>query len=164
VKIEPGAKIGDRVNRDAGKEYLVTEMTPYAAESWALRALNVIAASGIDVPDQALNGGMAGLASVAPRLSSFRGIDTDKTQPLLDEMRKKCFSRVEKGNGIVPIIRAINEDAEDLEEISTLLKLRGAWVELHLGFSPAGLLRNWSAAMMGQNRQTTTGTSPDPSE
>src|SRR5574337_615703 len=38
-------------NRDKGKTFRITEMGPEAAEDWAFRALQALAASGVEIPE-----------------------------------------------------------------------------------------------------------------
>ena len=44
-----------------------------------------------------------------------------------------------------PVTRPIKED--DVEEVSTLLKLRGEVIQIHLGFSPAAVLSSLGTAV-----------------
>jgi len=122
-------------NRDKGKTFLLTEMPSDKSERWALRVLNIILASGLEIPDSIAAAGLAGVAELlTTTLSSFRGLDWDKVEPLLDEMMA-CVQ-------IVPapsrpeIVRALIP--EDIEEISTRLLLRKEVVTLHVDFSALG--------------------------
>ncbi len=148
-------------NRDSGKSYLVTEMSPFKAEAWALRALNIIAKAGVDVPQETMRAGMAGLASIAPSFAGFQGLDIEALKPLLEEMME-CVS-FKAGTEVMPIYRKISLDASDIEEVSTILRLRKEVLELHLGFSLAEKLRDFLARMKAA-LPTTGSTSPASSE
>ena len=54
--------------RDKGKRFLITEMSAYQSEEWAARALFAVMHSGVEVPDEVLSAGFAGVAAI--------GIDT----------------------------------------------------------------------------------------
>lgn len=128
-------------NRDSGKRFIITEMPATKAEKWAARAINALLASGITIPDEVAADGLRGLARMGlAGLSTFSGFNWDQLEPLLDEMMTT-----------VEIQPDINKDAvrklieSDIEEISTRLKIRGAWLELHTGFSFAAI-RSTSAS------------------
>jgi hypothetical protein len=120
----------DAENRDKGKTYLITEMGAAKAEKWAMRALLALMKSGIEVPEDAAQQGIAGLANV--NLSSLGSIPFELAEPLLDEMME-C---VKIAPAAMPQGRALME--EDIEEISTRLKLRKEVLDLHIGFFYTG--------------------------
>lgn len=119
-------------NRDRGKAFLITEMPASRAEAWATRALLALAKSGADIPEDALNTGMAGIALAGVR--ALGGLSWQDVQPLMDEM----FGCVQ----IIPspetpsVVRVLLDD--DIEEVSTRMLLREKVLSLHLGFSVAG--------------------------
>jgi hypothetical protein len=116
-------------NRDQGKIFHITEMPALQAEKWAVRALLAMARSGIELPDGIEHAGLAGLATVS--LRAMAGVSFTEAEPLMDEMlgcvtfqpdpKQPAFRR-----GLVET---------DIEEITTLVKLRAEALELHLGFS-----------------------------
>jgi len=112
-------------NRDQGKTYLLTEMAASQAEKWAARAFLALAKSGIEIPDEAANAGMAGIATAG--LQALGGIQWELAEPLLDEMFKCVKIKMPLAT------RELIED--DIEEVSTRLFLRKELLELHLGFS-----------------------------
>lgn len=121
----------DQENRDKGKTFVITEMPADRAERWALRALLALTNAGIDVPEQAGNAGMAGIASVG--VGMLARLDFEVAEPLLAEMMA-CV-RIDMGNGVVRDL--LEGDGGDIEEVVTRLHLRKAVLELHLGFSIA---------------------------
>lgn len=128
-------------NRDAGKAFVLTEMSATRAEKWATRALMGVARAGVEVPEDFALAGMAGLAVVG--LRGLLAMEFEEAEALLSEM----FECVQ----IMPtptdprIVRPLIED--DLEEVSTILLLRSEVIELHTGFSIAAALSNLGAAM-----------------
>lgn len=138
-------------NRDKGKTFLLTEMSPVKAEKWATRALIAIARSGsAEMPegfkDELGNLGMAGIAALGAR--ALTTIDFADAEPLLDEMMG-CVELVPDASKIdqmtrLPVVRPMI--ADDIEEVSTILLLRSEVIELHMGFSPAAFLSTIGAA------------------
>jgi hypothetical protein len=118
--------------RDKGKVFILTEMAASQAERWALRALSALAASGVEVPDDIATAGLAGVARLG--VQAFGGLPWEKAEPLIEEMFK-CIS-------ILPdpskpsVTRVLIED--DIEEVTTRLKLRIELFKLHMSFFPRG--------------------------
>jgi len=145
--------------RDAGKQFVITEMSARGAEKWALRAMLALGRSGVDLPDDAGGGGIAVLAAVG--LRAIISARFEDAEPLLDEM----ISCVE----IVPdpaspaVKRRIMPDDADIEEVATILWLRSEVFRVHVGFSIAAELSKLGAAIKGSNSLDTP-TSPEQSE
>ena len=120
--------------RDKGKTFLLTEMSAVRAEKWAARALLALLKSGVELPEDAAQAGLAGIAAVG--IKAFGSIDWNLAEPLLDEMME-CVQFVydPRKPGAV---RALFE--EDIEEVTTRLSVRKELLELHLGFSLAAKL------------------------
>lgn len=119
----------DAEGRDMGKVFVLREMSASQGEEWALRALCALAASGIDVPDDIMNAGMAGVARMG--LSAFGGLPWDLAKPLLAEMFS-CV-QIQPDASRPDVVRTLVED--DIEEIVTRIKLRAELLTLHMGFS-----------------------------
>lgn len=119
----------DEDGRDKGKVFLLTEMAASKAEKWATRALLLLSRSGIDFPEDMLGSGMAGLAIYG--LRALPMLNFHEAEPLLDEMWE-CVQ-------IVPdpshpqVTRPLIED--DIEEVTTRIKLRTEIFNLHVSFS-----------------------------
>jgi hypothetical protein len=123
--------------RDQGKVFRITEMPAVKAEKWAARALVALLHSGVEIPDNIAKAGLAGIAAMG--VSMLSGIEWDKLEPLLDEMME-CV-QVQAPNAKLGF-KAILPQADDIEEVTTLFKLRQATLELHLGFSLADKLKS----------------------
>lgn len=156
----------DIEGRDKGKAFLIVERSAYDAEKWATRALMALGRSGIDVPPEAMQAGALGLLLVG--IEAFKRMPFEDAEPLLDEMMA-CVTfvpdpgKIDANTGR-PISRPLLQgDDGDLEEVSTLLKLRSEVIELHLGFSLAATLSNLAAAAQASN-QSGISTSPQPAE
>lgn len=128
------ATIAIEAGRDAGKVFFLRELSASQAEKWAARAFLGLAKSGVDIPDDISRAGLAGIAAMG--LRAIGGMQFAELEPLLDEM----FACVQ----IIPdptrpiVIRALIED--DIEEVSTRLRLRKEVFGLHVDFSAAGAL------------------------
>ncbi len=120
----------DKTGRDTGKVFVLREMPASQAERWALRALSALVASGVDVPDDLMQLGMAGVARIG--LQAFGKVDWGRLEPLLVEM----FQCVTIQPGHDPsVTRVLVED--DIEDIATRLTLRKELLVLHVDFSTA---------------------------
>jgi hypothetical protein len=132
----PGIRSEAPGERDNGKTFILTEMDAYAGQDWALRALLALAASGVQLPDGALQTGMAGLASFG--ITALLQAPYAALRPLLDEMlaQAKYEHKDSKGKATPP--QAIVPGPNCcVEEIKTFLTLHKALLFLHTGFSPA---------------------------
>lgn len=115
--------------RDCGKVFIITEMSAMAAEEWAAKALFAMMNAGVEIPENIASAGLAGVAALG--ISSLTKVSFDAAKPLLDEMLT-CVQFKPSQN----VVRALISD--DIEEVSTLLTLRKAVLELHLDFFTAG--------------------------
>lgn len=157
--------------RDKGKTFLIREMPAMQAEKWGIRAILALGRAGAPVDEEATQGGaMAALASLPLSiLASLRRMDFDDAEPLLDEMMG-CVSVIPDPSKTlpgsdVPFTRPLvtSDDAADIEEIPTLLRLRSEAFELHTGFSLAAALSTLGSAAQRLN-QSLTPTSQESSE
>lgn len=110
--------------RDAGKRFLITEMSAARSEDWAARALFAVMGAGVQIPDEVLSMGMAGVAAIG--LKSITKVPFEQAKPLLDEMMTCVQFAYGDGGGA----RALIDD--DTEEVSTRLRLRKVVLDLHL--------------------------------
>lgn len=117
--------------RDKGKVFVIREMPASQAEKWAMRAFLALAKSGVDVPEEVAESGLAGIAVLG--LRALSGLTFADAEPLMDEM----FSCIQ----IMPdptrpeVVRLLLED--DIEEVKTRLHLRKAVLSLHTDFFTA---------------------------
>lgn len=134
-------------NRDKGRTYVLREMSSDAGEWWAIRCLIVMGNAGVSLPNGIQETGMQGLAYLehtkglasalfAIGLRMLPGVDAHALKPLLDEMMA-CVKYKPPGN--LPEQDLYDGDMCQIEEITTRLKLRAELLELHLGFSLAGV-------------------------
>jgi hypothetical protein len=120
-------------NRDNGKIYHITEMAASKAELWATRALNAAARSGVEIPDEIRGAGMAGIAVVG--IKALLAMNFPDAKELMNEMFE-CISikpDPNNPNTVRPLIE------NDIEEVSTRIRLRAEVFTLHTGFSFAAL-------------------------
>jgi hypothetical protein len=120
--------------RDAGKMFVLNEMSATQAEKWAARVLLAIAKSGVDVPDDIASSGLAGVAAFG--IKAIGGMSFVDAEPLLDEMFSMVSfvpdparPTIKRGyGGVGPLID------DDIEEVSTRLMLRKELFFLHTSF------------------------------
>jgi hypothetical protein len=113
------------VGRDSARVYLITEMSAFKAEKWAIKALWLIAANGSDLTSAMNDAPFAEF--VRSGLVALFKVDFKQAEPLLDEMLS-CVSLVTNA-GTRPIILA-----DDFEDPRTLIKLRKEIFALHTDF------------------------------
>lgn len=120
--------------RDKGKVFHITELPASQGEAWATRALFIMMNCGVEIPDDLLSAGLAGVAAIG--IKSLSKVPYELAKPLFDEMMD-CIAiipdpkqpLVKRGcGGVGPMIE------DDIEEISTRLQLRKAVLELHIDF------------------------------
>jgi hypothetical protein len=115
-------------DRGDAKTYFITEMSAEAAEKWAIKAFLGLAKSGVDIPDDIAERGLAGVASIG--FKALGGMDFEYLEPLLDEMFACVQFKTTAGiRGLV---------ASDIEDVANRLRLRAEVFELHTGFSIPG--------------------------
>lgn len=101
--------------RDAGKVFVITEMSARAGHAWATRALLGLMSSGIDLDDDIVSRGMAGLASVA--FQAIGKLDPTVAGPLLDQLLDCVTVQMPSVTR-----KWIDDDFEEIETIFTLQK------------------------------------------
>jgi len=117
--------------RDKGKCFLLTEMSAADAERWALRAFFALMNTGVQIPADIAESGMAGIASMG--IQALGKLPYEAAEPLLEDM----FACVQ----IIPdpskknVARFLLD--EDIEEVATRLQLRKEVFDLHTGFFTA---------------------------
>lgn len=113
-------------NRDAGKSFLITEMSAENAEWWAFRVMQALLGSDADIKLD------APLAQVAAQgLRALGKLDPAKAKPLLDEMMG-CVQVNLPDGGVRKLF------ATDIEEVSTRIRIRKEILDLHVGFFTLG--------------------------
>jgi hypothetical protein len=123
----------EREGRDRGKVFWINEMSSMQGEYWAGRLLTMLAAGNTDVPDGFFRMGFEGAAAWIA-VHGLGGINWATCKPLLDEMIACIECQPDPQRSLTrPLI--LDGDGADIEEIATLLTLREAWFDTHLGFS-----------------------------
>lgn len=117
--------------RDLGKTFFIREMSATQAEWWAIRAGMAMARSGVTMPDNFADMGIAAMAGTGLKMVSQ--IPPDEAKPLLDELME-CVQFVPDASN-QNIKRKLIDD--DIEEIATRLKLRMEVFKLHVDFFTA---------------------------
>jgi hypothetical protein len=117
--------------RDKGKVFLITEMSSTQGEEWAMRAMLALMQSNVEIPDGALELGMAALAQMG--LKALSGIKWELAKPLMQELMD-CVQYIPDPKK-THVSRPLVED--DIEEILTRPKLKWEVMSLHVDFSQA---------------------------
>jgi hypothetical protein len=146
-------------NRDHGKCFLLTEMASRPAEKWGVKFFTALGRAGVEVPPEIMRLGVIGVLFVGIKmLGSMRSEDAD---PLIDEMMT-CV-KVMPNQAHPEIARALvdlGQEGDDIEEITTRLKLRNEVFVLHVGFTPADVVSKLaeiaSATVTSLNTQTSS--------
>lgn len=119
--------------RDKGKVFVLTEFPASRAESWAMRAILALMDSGVDLPENFELMGMAGAVEVG--FKALSGLKWEVVEPLIAEMM--CCIQIIPDPRTPNVVRPIMEEASDIEEIMTRIKLRMEVWKLHTGFLQA---------------------------
>jgi hypothetical protein len=131
----------DTQGRDEGKTYIITEMPVRQSEWWGMRFLTALSTSGVEMPDELVGGGMAGVAALGIRFV-LGTVGRPEMKELHDEMFASCLTflpdptRPQEAafmrgyGGKVPMVD------DDIEEQQTLRRLRQEILILHLDFFP----------------------------
>ncbi|TCJ96143.1 hypothetical protein EV694_1695 [Volucribacter psittacicida] len=118
-------KVTIQKGRDAGVNFLITEMPVAKADKWAMKVLIALSNAGIKVPNAQV--GMLGISAVL--LSALQNIDEEKAIPLLDELLD-CVKIIPEGG--VP--RQLDLTLNDVQDFTTLWYLRKEALMLHIDF------------------------------
>lgn len=144
--------------RDQGKLFEITELSAMRAERWARRALCALGKSGAEIPDDVANAGLAGIAAMGIRAIS--GVDTAEMDALMDEMLTTVSLIPDPSK---PFVKRPLRSEDDIEEVTTLLRIREEVLSLHVGFSLRDYRLSLMAARQMENNTPNTSTSPQPS-
>jgi hypothetical protein len=111
--------------RDKGKTYLITEMDAESAEDWAAHAIFVLMNANVEIPDELVASGAAGIASIG--LKALTKVPYEAAKPLFSRMME-CVSFIPSEGTTRPLFPG------DIEEVSTRFKLRKEIFMLHFSF------------------------------
>lgn len=119
--------------RDAGKQFLLTELPADAAEWWAIRVLRGLAAAGVELPQDWEKAALAQVAALG--FVALAALPESLLKAVLDEMFT-CI-QYKAPNPKIPPQALIDGEGSQIEEVQTRFQLRKAVFFLHWGFSPA---------------------------
>jgi hypothetical protein len=139
----------EREGRDQGKVFWITEMPATQAEYWAGRLLTMLAAGNTDVPPGFFSLGFEGCAMWIA-VHGIGGINWATCKPLLDEMMACVTYQPSATHNLTRVLAD-----GDIEEVATLLALREAWFDTHLGFSVRD--RYWNSTTEPSERNSPSG-------
>ena len=130
--------------RDRGKHFKLREMSALYGERWAIRAFSCLVKAGMTIPENVQHGGWGALQTLVRDkggeafFSALFSAPVDEVQELMDELLV-CVTRIPdaKSPWDRPLVNQ-GDDGDDIEEVSTRLKLRMAVLNLHTGFLSAG--------------------------
>lgn len=111
--------------RDKGKVFSLTELPADQGEEWAMRALFAMMNAGVDIPENLMSAGLAGIAALG--IKSLTKINYDAAKPLLDEMFT-CIKIRPSQNVVRDLVDS------DIEEVATRFLLRKEVLMLHIDF------------------------------
>jgi hypothetical protein len=139
-------RIGPEGGRDAGKVFVITEMSATAAEKWGLRAMQALLKSGVDIPEDPKTMSLALVAAIG--FKALASISNDEVDWLFDRLMD-CVAfipdpsrpEVWRGVGLRQGATAPNGPLmeNDIEEAKTRLQLKAEAFEVTLGFSMAAV-------------------------
>ncbi len=145
--------------RDKGKHFFLTEMPATKAEDWAIRVMLALGAADVEIPEGALQLGMAALAEIG--LKKLFAIKADTVRPLLTELME-CIEFVP--NPQKPQVKIAYPLFESqVEEVKTLLVLKWEVLKLHISFLEAAGLSE-SPGQAAAKHKLSTKTYPASSE
>lgn len=131
----------DQEGRDNGKCFVIKEMAALPAEKWAYRLIAALAHAGADVA-MIQGSGMAGLAAAG--IQALPMLNFREVEPLMDEMLECVSFKPDPRNNptfIRPLVLR-GDDNDEIEEVTTLMRLRQEILDLHLRFFAKGMPSN----------------------
>lgn len=141
-------------NRDAGKQFKITEMSARKAEEWAIRVACAVMATGVNIPDGVMGAigkmsqpkpedpaarelydavmanGMVSLAKFG--ITALAKVPFSESKPLMDELLS-CVEYVydQQKRATIPL------DESHIDEPSTWFRLKTEAFKLHVDFLSA---------------------------
>ena len=156
-----------RDGRDKGGVFEIEEMAAFPACEWFLRAGQLLARSGTDIPADIGEHGATGFVAlgVGAIVSGLGKAPWHEVKPLLDELLT-CVKAYTAPGAQVPI-RAWAAITTQVEEAATFVQLYEEVLSLLVGFSVAASLSTFTRRMVATVASAigqTTETSPEKSE
>jgi hypothetical protein len=127
-------------SRDYNKRFLLTEAPSTIVLDWVGRAMMLLARAGVELPEEAVAGGLEGVAYAVARapdpVKSLGNVEWHALKPLIFEMIERCVKRQpDERHPEVQMKLILDDDIEDVRTYFTLLR---ELMTLHLGFSQPG--------------------------
>lgn len=120
-------------NRDFNKTFVITEMSAFDAESFAIKLGLLLLSNNPELPsdlNQKIQGNELSMQDIAHYgFRLLQGLNYDAIKPVLDDLMMCVQIIVDKKSGIRRAL--VNED---IEEVKTIMTLRKKVVELHVNF------------------------------
>ena len=153
-----GVFIVETEGRDRGGQFTLTEMSAFQATDLCLRAMQIVARGGVDIPPHIFQMGAAGFVTmgVGAILGGLGKTPWYEVRPLLDELLP-CVTSYQPPGGVAPL-RGWEIIKSQIEEPATLLQLYEEVVSLHLGFSIRERLSDLREAAMRMIAELTPNT------
>lgn len=124
-------------NRDKGKVFVLTEMSAWSGYDWASRVFFALMNAGVDIPDDIMQAGIAGVAALTGTdlakfiFSMLSKVPHYTAKPILDDLMA-CV-QIQPDPHDSRVVRP-PELQGDIEEISTILTLQKEVFNLHFSF------------------------------
>ena len=117
--------------RDKDKEFVIKELSSFAAEQWVWRLVPMLAHAGFPIDDKTLKAGFAGIAAMGT--AAVLTMPYELVKPLLDEMLT-CISyqHYDDAGRAQPLQPIRMNDNCQIEEVATWFQLRKAVLDLHI--------------------------------
>lgn len=131
--------------RDSGKVFVLKEMPATKAEKWAVRAFFALNRAGIEIPEDIVQMGLAGIAMIGFKM--LGSVQFEDAEPLLDEIMG-CVSIMpdpKRPDVVRPLVDR-GTDGDDIEEVPTRFHLRMEVFTLHTGFTFADVRSKLTSA------------------
>lgn len=141
--------IVQREGRDQGGVFVLTELPAFQATELCLRAMQLIARGGVDVPPHIFQLGAAGFVTMGAGaiLAGIGKTPWYEIKPLLDELLP-CVVSYKPPSGAMPLT-GWETIKTQIEEPATILQLYEEVVSLNLGFSLSAKLSTFRTLAMG---------------
>lgn len=113
---------------DAGKKFVITRMSAFAADKWARHTVKALIRAGAQIPDTAMEAGILGMAGVAMQM--FGHMDDTACDTAFQALQD-CVKISRADLPPLPLLDA------DIQDPQTLTDLRTEAFKLHTGFFKA---------------------------
>ena len=120
-------KITDE-GRDLGKTFVLTELPARMGHQWATRALFAMMNGGVEIPDNLMTSGFAGIAAIG--IKALGRVPSAIAEPLLDELLG-CVEIMPDASH-PEVVRSLVDS--DIDEVMTFFKLQKEVLALHVDF------------------------------